>query len=408
MLPARQKNKTPMAYSKRRNYSRRNRNYHSYNPRQKRFSAQNKKLDERLFIKKAKGTAGEKPFADGADFADYELVDKLKANIAQHGYQNPTKIQNQVIPQVLAGKDIIGVANTGTGKTAAFLTGLINKTYLDRQQKTLIIVPTRELAQQISQEFDHLTQGMNLSIVTIIGGVNINRQINSLKSNPNFIAGTPGRLKDLIGRNKIRPNLFQNIVLDEVDRMVDMGFIKDIKYLMSLLPQNRQGLFFSATVNNKTEQILQNFAHQPIRVSVKHQDTLDNVEQDIVKITDRGAKIDVLRKLLSQPGFDKVLVFGRTKWGMEKLARLLIEHGIKAAAIHGNKSQNQRQRALAQFKNNQIRVLTATDVASRGLDIDNVTQVINYDAPATYDDYVHRIGRTGRMGKKGLALTFVE
>ncbi len=394
-----------MAHSKRRNYSRQNKNYHS---RQKRFSHHGKKLDENLFIKKAKGTTAEKPFAKGANFTDYGLVDKLKNNIAQHDYQNPTKIQNQVIPQVLAGKDIIGVANTGTGKTAAFLTGLINKTYLDRQQKTLIIVPTRELASQISREFEHLARGMNLSIVTIIGGVNINRQIGNLRSDPNFIAGTPGRLKDLIGRNKIRPNLFQNIVLDEVDRMVDMGFIKDIKYLISLLPQNRQGLFFSATVNNKTEQILQNFAHQPVRVSVKHQNTLDNVEQDIVKITNRGAKIDVLRKLLARPGFDKVLVFGRTKRGMEKLARLLVRYGIKATAIHGNKSQNQRQRALRQFKNNQIRVLTATDVASRGLDIDNVTQVINYDAPATYDDYVHRIGRTGRMGKKGLALTFVE
>ncbi|MDD3532349.1 MAG: C-terminal helicase domain-containing protein, partial [Candidatus Shapirobacteria bacterium] len=158
----------------------------------------------------------------------------------------------------------------------------------------------------------------------------------------------------------------------------------------------------------KTEQILQDFAQKPIRVSVKHHDTLDNVDQDIIKITNRGAKIDVLRKLLAQPGFDKVLVFGRTKWGMERLARLLVEYGIRATAIHGNKSQNQRQRALAQFKDNQLQVLTATDVASRGLDIDNVTHVINYDAPATYDDYVHRIGRTGRMGKKGLALTFVE
>ncbi|KUK84046.1 MAG: DEAD/DEAH box helicase-like protein [Microgenomates bacterium 39_6] len=397
-----------MAYSKQKNYSRRNKNYRSYHSRQRRFSPQGKKLDESLFVKKAKEATAEKPFAKGANFTDYGLVDKLKANIAQHGYQTPTQIQNQVIPQVLAGKDIIGVANTGTGKTAAFLTGLINKTYLNRQQKTLIIVPTRELALQISQEFEHLARGMNLAITTIIGGVNINRQINSLKSDPNFIAGTPGRLKDLIKRGKIKPASFQNVVLDEVDRMVDMGFIKDIKYLMSLLPQNRQGLFFSATVDNRTEQVLQNFAHQPIRISVKRQDTLDNVEQDIIKITNRGAKIDVLRKLLAQPGFDKVLIFGRTKWGMEKLARLLSQYGIKATAIHGNKSQNQRQRALEQFKNNQIQVLTATDVASRGLDIDNVTQVINYDAPATYDDYIHRIGRTGRMGKKGLALTFVE
>jgi ATP-dependent RNA helicase RhlE len=397
-----------MAYSKRRNYYRRPTSGSGNRTNKRHFQNSEKKLDESLFIKKAKGGAIEKPFAKGAKFADYNLVDQLKTNIAQHGYQTPTEIQDQVIPQVLAGKDIIGVANTGTGKTAAFLSGLINKAYLDNNQRILIIVPTRELALQISQEFNHLARGMGLNIATIIGGVNINRQINSLRSNPNFIVGTPGRLKDLIKRKKIEPASFQNIVLDEVDRMVDMGFIKDIKYLIALLPQNRQGLFFSATVNSKTEQILQNFAHQPIRVSVKHQETLDNIDQDIIKITNRGAKIDVLRKLLAQPGFDKVLVFGRTKWGMERLARLLVEYGIKATAIHGNKSQNQRQRALAQFKDNQLQVLTATDVASRGLDIDNVTQVINYDAPATYDDYVHRIGRTGRMGKKGLALTFVE
>ena len=397
-----------MAYSQRRNYYRRPTSGFGNRANKRHFPNSGKKLDESLFIKKAKGGSVEKPFAQGAKFADYALVDQLKTNLAQHGYQTPTQIQDQVIPQVLAGKDIIGVANTGTGKTAAFLTGLINKAYLDRNQRVLIIVPTRELALQIGQEFNHLAKGMGLNIVTIIGGVNISRQISLLRSNPNFIVGTPGRLKDLIGRKKIEPASFGNIVLDEVDRMVDMGFIKDIKYLIALLPQNRQGLFFSATVDGKTEQILQNFAHQPIRVSVKHQDTLDNIDQDIIKITNRDAKIDVLRKLLAQPGFDKVLIFGRTKWGMERLARSLVEYGIKATAIHGNKSQSQRQKALAQFKNNQLQVLTATDVASRGLDIDNVTQVINYDPPATYDDYVHRIGRTGRMGKKGLALTFIE
>lgn len=397
-----------MAYPKQRNYSHRGKNYRPYHSHQRRFSPQGKKLDESLFVKKAKEVTAENPFANGAKFADYNLVSQLKANIAQHGYQTPTQIQNQVIPQVLAGKDIIGIASTGTGKTAAFLTGLINKAYLDRNQRVLIIVPTRELAQQISQEFDQLAKSLNLAITTIIGGVSISRQINSLRSGPNFIAGTPGRLKDLIKRGEIKPASFQNVVLDEVDRMVDMGFIKDIRYLMSLLPQNRQGLFFSATINKDTEKILQNFAQNPIRVSVKHQDNLDNIDQDIVKITNRGAKIDVLRKLLAQPGFDKVLIFGRTKWGMEKLARLLSQYGIRAAAIHGNKTQSQRQKALGQFKNNQIQVLTATDVASRGLDIDNVTQVINFDPPATYDDYIHRIGRTGRMGKKGLALTFVE
>ena len=233
-------------------------------------------------------------------------------------------------------------------------------------------------------------------------------EIQELRRNPHIVVGTPGRLKDLIERRELNLMLFANVVLDEVDRMVDIGFIKDIKYLISLLPKVRQSLFFSATVDNSTREILNSFVSNPIMVSVKQQDTAENIEQDIVRLTGGRAKIDVLHDLLIMPGFEKVMIFGRTKWGMEKLSRALVERGFRSAAIHGNKSQSQRQRALDDFKNGQLQILIATDVASRGIDIEDVTHVINYDAPTSYDDYVHRIGRTGRAGKKGIALTFVE
>ena len=200
---------------------------------------------------------------------------------------------------------------------------------------------------------------------------------------------------------------FHNVVLDEADRMVDIGFVNDIKYFISLLPQNRQSLFFSATISGKVKEILNAFVNNPITISVEKQATAENVEQKVIQIS-RNEKIDKLHDLLAQDEYEKVLIFGRTKWGVQKLTDELVRRGIRAAVIHGNKSQGQRQRALEQFKNNQISVLLATDVASRGLDIPDVTHVINFDMPATYDDYVHRIGRTGRAGKRGVALTFVE
>lgn len=372
------------------------------------FKRNVKKLDTSLFIRKAKEGIIEELFVSGIKFSHYNIVDKLKLNIAEHGYELPTEIQDKVIPEVLAGRDIIGIANTGTGKTAAFLITLINKSYLNRNERTLIIVPTRELAVQIEEEFRLFAKGMNLEALIVIGGANIRQQTSGLRHRPHFVIGTPGRLKDLIERRELNLSFFQNVVLDEVDRMVDIGFIKDIKYLVSLLPKNRQSLFFSATVDGKTQEILRDFTTNPFTVSVKQQDTAENIEQDIIKITNRNSKIEVLHNLLIQPGFNKVLVFGRTKRGMERLARELINRGFKATAIHGNKSQNQRQRALQEFKDNKLQILIATDVASRGLDIKDVTHVINYDAPESYDDYIHRIGRTGRVGKHGFALTFVE
>lgn len=339
-------------------------------------------------------------------FVDFLIAGQLKNNIQEKGYATPTPIQDQVIPHVLQGRDVIGIANTGTGKTGAFLIPLINKVFYNQSQRVLIIAPTRELAVQIQDECRIFAKNMNIFTTLAIGGASAYHQLSALKRRPQFVIGTPGRLKEFAQAGKLQLELFQNTVLDEVDRMMDMGFINDIRFLISKLPQNRQSLFFSATVPPQVVPLMQTFLKNPITVSVKTQETVETVAQDVIKINGRN-KVDVLYDLLQRENFTKVLVFGRTKWGIEKLSKILVQRGISALAIHGNKNQNQRQRALGLFKAGEIKVLLATDVASRGLDIDDVTHVINYDQPASYEDYVHRIGRTGRANKRGIALTFV-
>lgn len=343
-----------------------------------------------------------------ATFASYAIDDKIKRNIAEKGFVKTTPIQDQAIPYLLEGRDVIGIANTGTGKTAAFLIPLIDKAYKNRDERILIVAPTRELALQIIDEFKAFAKGTDLEAVLCIGGANMQRQEKNLWHKPHFVIGTPGRLKDLITRRKLDLSLFRSIVLDEVDRMVDIGFLRDVQFIVSHLPQKRHALFFSATISEKAKSIMHNFVTNPITVSVKQQATSANIDQDIVRVNGAAPKLEKLHELLISEGFDKVLIFGRTKWGIEKLLNALTQRGFKAVAIHGNKTQGQRQRALMQFKQNEVGILLATDVASRGLDIDSVTHVINYDAPESYDDYVHRIGRTGRGDKKGVALTFVE
>lgn len=380
---------------------------------QKRYSSNrfkrgsSKRIDVNSFIHKAKEITAQEQ-TPTSSFSDFNINENLKRNITGRGYDSTTLIQDKTIPHILEGKDVIGIANTGTGKTAAFLIPLINKAFNNRNERVLIVTPTRELAVQIVDEFRIFARGMNLDAALCIGGANMRRQEERLRYSPNFIIGTPGRIKDLIQRNRLHLTEFNNVVLDEVDRMVDIGFIADVKYFISLLPVKRQSLFFSATVSNKVNEILQTFVTNPVRISVKNQDTSENIDQDVIRVNGNNNKQDILHDLLRKEGFDKVLIFGRTKWGIEKLTRVLVDRGFKAASIHGNKSQWQRQRALEAFRENEVRILLATDVASRGLDIDNVTHVINYDAPESYDDYVHRIGRTGRAGKKGIALTFVE
>ncbi|MGI8419230.1 MAG: DEAD/DEAH box helicase [Candidatus Levyibacteriota bacterium] len=387
----------------------RSRNEGSFNGRPVRSKRPVKKLDEALFINNAVlPQVQEKVNKSTITFQDFALDEKMQRNIIEHGYKQPTPIQEKTIPEIILRKDVIGIANTGTGKTAAFLIPLINKAYLDRNERTIIVTPTRELAMQIADELTIFSKGMDLDKVLCIGGSDMNRQIKRLQHNPHFVIGTPGRLKDLIDKRKLNLSLFRNVVLDEVDKMVDIGFINDIKLFISLLPQKRQSLFFSATVTDKVKGILDHFVQNPVTVSIKRQETSEHIKQDIVRIGKGSNKIDVLHDLLTAKDVEKVLIFGRTKWGIEKLMRSLEERGFKTVAIHGNKTQGQRSRALDQFKKDQIKIMLATDVASRGLDIENVTHVINFDAPETYDDYVHRIGRTGRAGKSGTALTFVE
>lgn len=341
-------------------------------------------------------------------FSDFDVHPQIKKNVELRGYVAPTPIQDQVIPHILAGKDVIGIANTGTGKTAAFVIPLIDKVMKNRAEKALIVTPTRELALQIQDEFKSFARSTQLHSVLCIGGAGIHPQIDGLRRHPNFVIGTPGRLKDLIERRCLNLSPFKNIVLDEVDRMVDMGFILDVKYLISLLPKERQSLFFSATVSKDIEPIVRSFLHDPVMISVKKRETTANIDQDVIRVKHGGEKLDYLQNMLAQQEFKKVLIFARTKRGAEKLSMMLREKGFRATSIHGDKSQAMRQRALDQFKGNHTKILVATDVAARGLDIPDITHVINYDQPDTYENYVHRIGRTGRMNKAGKALTFVE
>jgi superfamily II DNA/RNA helicase len=341
-------------------------------------------------------------------FADLKINDRLKTIIAQRGYKLPTAIQDKTIPHILEGKDLIGLANTGTGKTAAFLIPMINKMIGNREEKLLVVVPTRELATQIQEEYISLTRGLNLFSVVIIGGANMHRQVSQLRSRPNLVVGTPGRLKDLVQQRKLDLSRFSNVVLDEADQMLDMGFINDIKFLLSFLTQKKQTLFFSATLPPAIEHLIKDFLVDPIRISIRNQATPAQIDQDIVRVKQGEDKIEILHNLLKKAAFQKVLIFARTKSSTEKLSKILFSRGFKAESIHGNKSHGKRQQALKMFKEDHVEILVATDIAARGLDIPNVSHVINFDVPATYEDYIHRIGRTGRADKTGIALTFVS
>ena len=365
-------------------------------------------FDISRFINKAVITEEAPHFVPEHHFADFALDARLKQNITKKGYSDPTPIQDRTIPHILRGSDVVGIANTGTGKTAAFLLPLINKILTNKNERVLIMVPTRELAVQIGDELRGFTPGLSIFSATCVGGAGIGGQIAALRRKPQFVIGTPGRLKDLLERKALVLSSFTAAVLDEADRMLDMGFINDMRTILALLPSSRHTLFFSATLSPEIEKLIGEFLHEPVRISVKTRETAASIEQDIVRVPRGANKIDILHDLLIQPEFNKVLIFGRTKHGVEKLSKVLVQRGFRAESIHGNKTQNKRQKALDLFKRDHVQVLVATDVAARGLDIVGVSHVINYDVPATHEDYIHRIGRTGRAGKKGKALTFVE
>jgi superfamily II DNA/RNA helicase len=322
------------------------------------------------------------------------------------GIEVPSPIQDQIIPEILDGHDVIGLAETGTGKTAAFLVPLIEKTLSEYSRQTLILAPTRELAIQIEDEFKKLARDFKLYSTVCVGGTNIRPQINALRRKNHFIIGTPGRVLDLINRGRLDTSIVTTVVLDEADRMLDMGFIHDIRSILEGTPANRETLFFSATMGRDAEKIVNDFLIDPVTISVKKKDVTDSIAQDVVRYG-HDKKYETLVQLLGDESFKRVIIFGAMKHSVEKLAVELNRNGIVAESIHGNKSHGQRQRSLAKFKSGNARILVATDVAARGIHVDNVTHVINYDLPNTKDDYVHRIGRTGRGDKRGMALTFV-
>lgn len=364
-------------------------------------------IDPARFVKVATPVAADE-YIPVNKFVDFAVNDLLKRNIIAKGYVTPTPIQDQTIPLALAGKDVIGVASTGTGKTAAFGLPLLHGLIANKQSRALIVAPTRELAQQIDDEFRTIARGSGLTGAVLIGGANIGPQLRDLRGNPQVVIGTPGRIKDHLERRSLNLSQFNFVVLDEVDRMLDMGFINDVREILSQLSPQRQSFFFSATMDRKVSDLIQTFSNQPVTVSLKTGEASANVHQDVVRYGGNMEKLSKLHDILIDESVGKVIVFDETQRSVERLSKELVARGFDADAIHGGKTQGQRQRALDKFKKNQISVLVATDVAARGIDVADITHVINYSQPNSYDDYVHRIGRAGRAGKTGYALTFVE
>ncbi len=359
------------------------------------------------FIKAANQTM-ETEYTPTLTFAGLEIHPLIKTNLLAKDFARPTEIQEQTIPIGLLGQDVVGIANTGTGKTAAFAIPLLHSLMTKIDSRALILAPTRELAEQIDEQCRSIAKGSGLRGALLIGGVAMGPQLRDLRDNPRIVIGTPGRIKDHLERRSLNLARFNIVVLDEVDRMLDMGFINDIRRILDQTADKKQSFFFSATLDARVKAIIDGFSVSPVHITVKSGDTSENVDQNIVKYTSKGDKIDKLHNLLIQNEVVKTLVFDDTHRSVEHLCRELQTMGFEADAIHGGKSQSQRKRALTRFKSNQVNVLVATDVAARGLDVADITHVVNYSAPNSYSDYVHRIGRTGRAGRLGYALTFVE
>lgn len=365
-------------------------------------------FDPTRFINTNPVEAKEEVYTPEYRFHTFGLDTRLTKTVELLGFTSPSPIQDKIIPLILKGNDVIGLAETGTGKTAAFLLPLIHKTLQNNRQQTLIVAPTRELAVQIEAELRLLTKGLRLYSTVCVGGANIGAQIRGLKRTNHFVIGTPGRLLDLIQKQKYGTENVTTVVLDEADRMLDMGFINDIRSILKATPKQRSTHFFSATIDKNTQGLIHEFLTDPVTVSVKKKDVTNSIEQDVVR-HDRDDKFQTLFTLLkNKEAFTRVIIFGSMKHSVQKLADNLNAKGIRSEAIHGNKSHGQRQRALGAFKDGKVQVLVATDVAARGIHVDDVSHVINYDLPGTFEDYVHRIGRTGRSDKHGKALTFVE
>jgi len=347
-------------------------------------------------------------------FESLNIIEPILRSIKEEGYTTPTPIQVQAIPVVLEGVDLIGCAQTGTGKTAAFAVPILqllsNSKSFDKKKKirSLIVTPTRELAIQIEESFKAYGRYTGLSCTVVFGGVNQNPQTNALRSGVDILVATPGRLLDLMTQGHISLRDVEIFVLDEADRMLDMGFIHDVRKIISHLPQKRQSLFFSATMPPEIVKLAGSIVHKPVKIEVTPSASTVDIVKQFVYFIDKGNKNALLIDLLKDDKIKTALVFTRTKFGADKVVKVLNKKNITAEAIHGNKAQNARQRALSGFKAQTTRVLVATDIAARGIDVDDLEYVINYEIPNISETYVHRIGRTGRAGANGTAISFCD
>lgn len=348
-------------------------------------------------------------------FASLALAKPLLEAIAQEGYAQPTPIQSQAIPQVLAGHDLLAAAQTGTGKTAGFTLPILHRLLAEPKQKlppgqprVLILTPTRELAAQVHESVQTYGKHTNVRSLVMFGGVNINPQFAALKRPIDILVATPGRLLDHVQQKTLNLSSVEMFVLDEADRMLDMGFIRDIRKVLAILPAKRQNLLFSATFTDDIRSLARGVLRDPVEVSVSPPNSTAKLVEQSMHLVPQSDKRDVLSHIIRESGWHQVLVFTRTKHGANRLAEKLVKDGLQAAAIHGNKSQSARTRALDGFKTGKLTVLVATDIAARGLDIDQLPQVVNFELPNVPEDYVHRIGRTGRAGAAGRALSLVD
>lgn len=369
-------------------------------------------IDINKFISQAVSPGKQEVYQVTNKFEDFPLTPELIKRIVDRGYTSPTEIQDKSINHILEGKDVVGIAGTGTGKTGAFLIPIINRLLTNpRHFDTLIITPTRELALQIEDEFRKLTRGTKLHSITLIGGTNMNKSLAAFSRPAHIVIGTPGRMMDMAQRGKLAFKNFPVLVLDEFDRMLDMGFVKDIERMISQMTSRKQTLLFSATMPSSQENIVRSIIPNPVKVKASSAlKTSSNIDQNVVSVSAGEDKFDSLVTVISNENNSesRVILFCETKRRASKLTKKLNTTGIPSDEIHGNKSQQARERALKRFKTGQIRVLVATDVMARGIDVTDVSMVINYEVPRTYDDYIHRIGRTGRAGKTGKAVTFIN
>lgn len=382
-----------------------NRKHHSSSNSRRKKST----LDPKLLVKKAM-LSELKEYISKREYSSMPIHQPLKDALAIKGYIKPTEIQDRTLEALLDKRDILGIAQTGTGKTGAFLIPIINQLIENNANPfALVVVPTRELAIQVQQEFKSMTKGLNLFSACFIGGTNINKDLQVLRRDSHIVIGTPGRILDLVNRKALDLRKLNTLILDEFDRMLDMGFVHDVKRILNGMQNRKHTLLFSATLNEKQNNLIKDILNKPVTVKISNgSSTGDNINQDIIRISSEDDKFGILLEMLNRNNFKKILLFEETKHKVNRLCAKLNKAGIESDQIQGNKSQNARQKALGKFKSGEIKVLVATDVAARGIDVSDITHVINYQVPESFDSYIHRIGRTGRAGKTGVAYTFVD